>query len=240
LKVKAAGRSVAGAERNRNEDVYSLDASLGLFIIADGMGGAAGGAFASRLAATVIDEHVRRAIGTWAAPSLLMFAVEQANRRVRNAAQYDAEREGMGTTVAAVLARRDRFTVAHVGDSRVYRATPRTFERLTHDHSTNAELVRRGLIAAEHARGNMFDGALMRVVGPHETVDVDVCTVEAAPGDVVLLCSDGLHGVLQDEEMARVLWREEEPADAADRLMALALQKRPTDDTTLVVVRWSR
>ena len=176
------------------------------------MGGHSGGEVASRVAVEAVAAHLHEALAREpAAPSqgtrantLLAEAVQRANQAVRNAARRTREAD-MGTTVACVFARGDRAAIAHVGDSRVYRYRDHRLETLTDDHSLVAECVRSGYLSPDLASIFPYRHIVTRSLGADEVVEVDTRLLEPAPGDLLLLCSDGLSGVLEEEEIGCVL-----------------------------------
>lgn len=228
-----------GVRRPTNEDSCCLRPDLGLFVVADGVGGAAGGDLASKAAVAAIEQAVADTAGRterseWPfdfQPSLgvdgnrLNWAFHQANGRLRAEIESGRGREGMATTVAAVLLVRDSdgvrdplrgVTIGHVGDSRIYRWRAGVLDRLTRDHSWVEEQVRAGLIAARdarhHPRRNLLTRALTGGVDPL----ADLGWVPLAPGDRLLLCSDGLPTALTDEQIAEILTRYEAGPGASD------------------------
>ena len=216
---------------------------LGLFVVADGMGGHAGGEVASRLAVEAVTAHIHAAVATPPGPStrageLLEAAVQHANQAVIGAARRKAEENDMGTTIACVLARGDRAAVAHVGDSRVYRHRAGRLETLTDDHSLLAECLRSGYLTPDLAGSFPYKHLVTRSLGADEMVEVDVRVIEPISGDVVLVCSDGLSGVVEEAEMARLLDAQPDIAEAARSLVDRANQNGGPDNVTVVLARW--
>ena len=236
--IETASLTDVGMRRASNQDAFGgLVAASGarLLIVADGMGGHAGGATASRVAIETIEEVVGRS--TDAPETVLRMALEAANRRVHEEAQKDASLSGMGTTGVALLFQPDGSAwVAHVGDSRAYRLRDGSLEQLTPDHSLVAELERRGMITAEEAQVHPRRNEVLRSIGVEPEVDVDVAQVDARPGDQYLLCSDGLSGVVRDEEIAAELLRAP-PEVAARRLVDAANERGGPDNITVQIAR---
>ena len=235
-RIETASLSDVGRRRASNQDACGgLVTSRGarLLVVADGMGGHAGGETASRVAVETVEEFVGCSAGdpAW----LLRAALEAANRRIYEEARSDPSLSGMGTTgVALLFPSSGSAWVAHVGDSRAYRLRGGRFEQLTPDHSLVAELERRGMITAEEARVHPRRNEVLRCIGVDPEVDVDVAPVEVQPGDQYLLCSDGLCGVLTDAEMAAELVRAP-PERAARRLVEAANERGGPDNITVQI-----
>lgn len=202
--VEVASITDVGRKRETNQDDFGcvdLPSGARLLVVADGMGGHAGGATASRVAVETVTRSGATAEG--AAPDRLRGALVQANREVYRASLEDSSLSGMGTTAVALLIEPDGAAwVAHVGDSRAYRLRGDGIEQLTEDHSVVAEMERRGMITAEEARVHPRRNEVLRSIGIDPDVEVDVVRVSVEPGDLLLLCSDGLSGVLEDSEIA--------------------------------------
>jgi protein phosphatase len=249
--IEAAAHSHPGRQRRNNEDAFGVHLDLGLFVVADGMGGHAGGEVASRLAVTAVAEHLQRAARRHAnaadrsagavasrAGDLLAAAVRHANDTVLRAARTRIEERDMGTTIACVLARGDRAAVAHVGDSRVYRYRDGHLEMLTDDHSLLAECLRSGYLTKERAGSFPYRHFVTRSLGGDEHVEADVRLIEPLPGDVILICSDGLTGVVDEEQIAAILADEPRLDHAARLLVDRANEAGGPDNVTVVLVRW--
>jgi protein phosphatase len=236
--IETASLTDVGRRRASNQDAFGgLVPASGarLLIVADGMGGHAGGATASRVAVETVEEVVGRS--TDAPETTLRAALEAANRRVHEESQNDASLAGMGTTGVALLFQPDGSAwVAHVGDSRAYRLRDGRLEQLTPDHSLVAELERRGMITAEEAQVHPRRNEVLRSIGVEPEVDVDVAQVDARPGDQYLLCSDGLSGVVGDEEIAAELLRAP-PEVAVRRLVDAANERGGPDNITVQIAR---
>lgn len=251
LDVRAGfgARSDAGQVRENNEDSLCLAPELKLFVLSDGMGGQASGEVASRLATETIVAHCREAeerpsiphagsriAGISEKSNRLASAIRIANLIVHQAARDTPEQNGMGATVVAVWLADDRVSVAHVGDSRVYRLRSGELEQITEDHSFVAEQVRRGTMTPEEAASSKLQNVLLRALGVDPEVEVDVDEQILLEGDTVLLCSDGLTRELSDAQIAAVLGDADEPQEAADRLVDLANQAGGEDNISAIVV----
>ncbi len=241
-----AGVTDVGRRRSSNQDRFIAQAletragPLVLLAVADGMGGAAGGEIAS---AHAVDELLR-VVGEADAPErddgqILAEAIAAANRAVYDHARRDPTLHGMGTTVVAALVRGRTLVVGHVGDSRAYLLRRGALRRLTADHSWVAEQVRRGELTEEEAAISSFRNILTRSVGVSEQVEPELSPPLALePGDIILLCSDGLHGVVDDATIARIA-QAAAPEEAARRLVDLANERGGPDNITVVVARVS-
>ncbi len=225
-----AGSTDVGRQRHTNED--ALLVSPPFFAVADGMGGARAGEVASQLA--------MEAFGADRATDLspedrLAAIARDANRRIYDLASQDETRRGMGTTLTAAIVSDDEVSIGHVGDSRAYRLREGELEQLTRDHSLVAELERTGQISPEAAEHHPQRSIITRALGPEPEVRVDTMTVPAKAGDVFLLCSDGLHGYVDEKEIARLLARGS-PERASAELVELTLQNGAPDNVTVVAV----
>jgi protein phosphatase len=247
-RLEAFGLSHTGAVRRGNEDACLVAAEVGLMAVADGMGGRAAGEVASRMTMDALRVAFENPDVTWPgamegrpapAPGLprLVAAVERANARVHAAATSDAAKEGMGTTVTALLLLGNRAAIAHVGDSRLYRLQARRLECLTHDHTLVNEYVRAGAMSRAEADASPHRHVLSRAVGADSEVDVDCRHVAVEPGDTFLLATDGLHGVVADEGIAKILCAEPDLTRAATRLVEAALDGGGPDNVTVVLCR---
>jgi protein phosphatase len=235
--IESAGLTDVGQMRTSNQDAlgeFRSPASR-LLIVADGMGGHRGGQTASRVAVETIEQVFRSAEG--APGQVLRSAFEAANERVHGMASQDPELLGMGTTgVALLFTGSEQAWVAHVGDSRAYRMRNGALERLTQDHSVVEELQRRGIVTPEEAAVHPRRNEILRSIGVEPDVEVELQCVLVEPGDLFLLCSDGLSGVLSDQEIADVLAREE-PDRAVRTLVALANARGGPDNVTVQIAR---
>jgi PPM family protein phosphatase len=228
-----AGSTDVGRQRSSNED--SLVCAPPLFAVADGMGGAKAGEVASGLAVQVLTEDE----GEVGAPveAHLVELVREANRRIYELATDDESRRGMGTTLTAARLHDGDVSLAHVGDSRAYRMREGALEQLTNDHSLVAELERSGQISAEAAVHHPQRSIITRALGPEPDVDVDTYTLTGREDDVFLLCSDGLTGMISDEEVESILRGSAGLAEAAEALIRAANQSGGRDNITVVLFR---
>jgi PPM family protein phosphatase len=196
-----AFRTDTGRQRSENEDALFVRAPI--FVVADGMGGAQAGEVASKAAADAFD----RDLPEIPPERFLRETIESANRRIHDLARADAARAGMGTTITAAIvdAQKEEVSIGHVGDSRAYRLRRDKLEQLTRDHSLVEEMRRKGQITDAQAEDHPQRSIITRALGPEPEVEVDLQTVPASPGDVFLLCSDGLTTMVSEQRIADVL-----------------------------------
>jgi serine/threonine protein phosphatase PrpC len=243
-RVEAFGLSDPGLVRDTNEDCYAVVPTLGYFAVADGVGGHAAGEVASRMAIDAVQSVLEEPTVPWpegagaatAAMHRLAGGVEYANACVHTAAREHGRR-GMGTTFTGLLLLDDEAALAHVGDSRVYLLRGRRLEQLTEDHTLVQAYIRAGILTREEAAASPIRNIISRAVGAKEVVAVDAHLVAVEPGDMFLLASDGLHGVVEDETIAAVLLREPDITRAAAQLVERANDAGGPDNTTVVLVR---
>ena len=224
--------SDTGRERRTNEDNAFSQAPL--FAVADGMGGARGGEVASGIVVETFDRGMPDGVPPEAG---LADLTREANQRIHERATEDAERAGMGTTLTAAYVGDGEVAFAHVGDSRAYRMRDGKLEQLTNDHSLVGELVRRGKLTPQQAEEHPQRSVITRALGPEESVQVDSFSVRAQPGDVFLLCSDGLTSMVTVDTVQDIL-READSLDAAaHRLIDAANEAGGRDNITVVLFR---
>jgi serine/threonine protein phosphatase PrpC len=197
--VEHAARTDVGLEREVNEDAILVRPPL--FVVADGMGGAQAGEVASRTLVEVFEE----AAAAGDLPDALEATVQSANARIHRMAVDDPSLKGMGCTATAAYAADGRLTIAHVGDSRLYRLRDGTLEQLTEDHSLVGGLVRLGELTPEEAEVHPQRSVILRAVGVEPDVEVDLLNERLEPDDLYLACSDGLTGMVRDEVIAETL-----------------------------------
>ena len=227
-------RTDTGRQRATNEDSHLERTPV--FVVADGMGGAQAGEVASKVAVAHFTEDFASEDGHDAADRLLR-AAHDANAEIHALSEADTRRAGMGTTLTAAYVGGDEVFVAHVGDSRAYRWRHGELTRITEDHSLVEELRRQGRLTEEEAEEHPQRSIITRALGPEPEVDVDTFTVEAADGDLFLLCSDGLTSMVAEPAIAEILERSPDIATAADELIAAALAAGGRDNITVVLFR---
>ncbi len=221
-----------GRQRRDNED--SAFARAPVFVVADGMGGAQAGEVASRLAIEAF-EHGLPDDGS--PEERLAARVREANQQIYERSRADRGRAGMGTTLTAAYVDDAHVAIAHVGDSRAYLFRDGTLQRLTQDHSLVDELVRRGKLTEEQAAEHPQRSIITRALGPEPDVEVDTWTYPARPGDVILLCSDGLTSMISEEQVREVLGAHPSLDEAADALIHAANEAGGRDNITVVLFR---
>jgi protein phosphatase len=250
MEFVAYGRSDCGPVRENNEDSLLLDKELGIFIVADGMGGHAAGEVASELAVRSIHEILvgrldpdeTRLVRDFKPGDVadvmrerLRYAMNQASISIRRISQERPETRGMGTTVVALVVDGDRAHLAHVGDSRAYLLRGDQLTRLTKDHTVVQQEIDAGRLTPELARLVPHRNILTQSVGFHGPVEPDATTRVLGAGDVYLLCSDGLTDVLDDRALAKLM-AGRDPEDMVDHLIESAIEAGAEDNVTVVVI----
>jgi serine/threonine protein phosphatase PrpC len=203
--MKVASMSDQGKVRKTNEDSYFADSRLGLFIVADGMGGHAGGEVASRVAVATISELMLAGLEEDDSAALIRNAIEQANTAIRVQAEADPRLHGMGTTVVLAYCRGDTIHLAHMGDSRAYLIRNGSIQQLTEDHSLMAQLLKAGQLSAEQAPHHHLRNVVTRSLGNHTVSEPDMRVIAWNAGDCLLLCSDGLTNMVDESELRSVI-----------------------------------
>ena len=224
-----AGATDTGRKRRRNEDAYVVRPPL--FAVADGMGGAQAGEIASRLATEALGERA----GGGSAEERVEELVQGANRRVYERSTEDAEVSGMGTTITVALVEDGVVTIGHVGDSRAYLVRNGSLDQLTEDHSLVGELMRSGKLSREEAETHPQRSVITRALGTDPDVDVDVFALEAQPGDVFLLCSDGLTSMVGDDVILGTLEEHRDDLEEAARTLISQANRGGGEDNITVV-----
>jgi len=252
VQIVSGGVTDVGRVRTNNEDSFRILETPNLFVLSDGMGGEAHGEVASSVAVETIvkyctekDESTDETVtlsGTesdrWASETTrLRNAVFQANFNIYQSAQKHPEQRGMGATLTAGWVNGSKLSLAHVGDSRAYLLRTGSLQQLTNDHSLVAEQVRRGILTPQQAEESEMQSVLLRALGAHPEVDVDVEEVDLMPRDVLLFCSDGLTRMVTEPEIAGSLQAETVPMAAAQKLVELANERGGLDNVTVIVAR---
>lgn len=247
MRIRSCAISDVGLKRGHNEDNYLINEELNLYVVADGMGGHAGGEYASAIAVNTVEEIVTsmEISGDSAAESddpvernreKLRYALRLAGRRIYEKADEEPEYRGMGTTAVVLMLDAGNAYFAHVGDSRIYLYRGGKIEQVTEDHSLVAEKIKRGLITPEEAKTHRMRNVITRSLGFQDDVEVDLTVRASKTGDQYLLCSDGLSGHVEAEEMADIMGRLG-PQDACRRLVELACDRGGDDNITVVVLK---
>ncbi|HEY0784961.1 MAG TPA: Stp1/IreP family PP2C-type Ser/Thr phosphatase [Acidobacteriaceae bacterium] len=240
-RMVVAAQTDVGCRRQNNEDSFAYDLSAGIFAVSDGMGGSAGGEIASQLAVEQLIASyrlLREAQGEHI-PSFaeaLYHAVGSANAAVHARAQADAELRGMGATLVAMALEGNKAVIANVGDSRAYLLREGSSTQITADHSFVAEQVRAGLLTEEAAIHSPLRSTITRAVGIAPTVEADLFAAELAPGDRILLVSDGLTRYVADHEMAEVAGPSVSPDQACAALVELTRSRGAADNVTCLLL----
>lgn len=249
MQLEAHGTTDVGRKRKHNEDSFLVDEELGLYVVADGMGGHAAGEVASAKAVEVIRQVVGDAqdlVRAYArnpedfelrdrCQALVEKAIQQASAQIFAMAQADAARRGMGTTTVMILRAGQKGIVGHVGDSRAYLLRNGVAHQLTEDHTLVNAQLKQGLITKEEAARVSFGNVITRSVGYQESVQVDTLLTDLLPGDRFLLCSDGLSGYVKDDEWAKFL-AAASPDELPGKLVQLANHRGGKDNVTAVVL----
>lgn len=248
MELTAFGMTDVGQVRAHNEDAILLEPVLHLYAVADGMGGHQGGQFASKICLDTMRDYLQMAakghaslvgeadVAHSAEANLLGSAVRFANRAVFEAAFAKPEWRGMGTTIVAVVVHGNRVAIAHVGDSRAYLLRNGSFKQLTEDHSWIEEQVRAGLMTRDEALVAQGRNVLTRAIGQEESVQVDLNELELQSGDQLLLCSDGLFGMVADEEIAALISVAASPEVACNELIACANGRGGRDNISVLLL----
>ena len=233
--MTATLRTHIGKVRKQNEDAAWFDESRGIYVVADGMGGHLAGEVASAMAIDAIRRMAQE--NEIASINVLREAVCSAHEAIVSHAAENKKCSGMGTTLSAMWRGGHYMYVAHVGDSRIYRLRGGKLERITQDHSLVEELVRARIITREEARNHPRRNIITRALGTPGENAPDLLAADIEPGDLWLLCSDGLSGMVSDEEIERVLRSGESLDRMADCLMNMALEAGGRDNVTLILCR---
>jgi PPM family protein phosphatase len=247
MKLECFGLTDVGKKREKNEDSLLVNADLGLFMVADGMGGHLGGEFASKIAVKTVEETIQQILqdpeATLTTDSvfdrsdpgeLLKYAIRVASQRIYEEACRNTNLRGMGTTAVVLFIRDGKGFIAHVGDSRAYLVKNGEIRQLTADHSLVVEQLKAGFITEEELKHHKFKNIITRSVGFQNDVEIDLLIRDLEPGDRFLLCSDGLTNLVEDSDLHKIVAKSP-PKDACKKLIDLA-NKRGGDDNVTVVI----
>jgi protein phosphatase len=237
--ISCAGDTHVGVVRTGNEDSFLLDFQQGVFIVADGMGGHAAGEVASEMAVQIISRELGRMrdLSDGAASDRMRGAIRTANSAIFERTLAEADKRGMGTTTTVLVLSGNGYLIGQVGDSRAYLLRGGRFEQLTKDHSYVQEQVDAGLLTAEQARTHPYSNVITRCVGANEEVVPDVYFGTLRTGDVLLVASDGLTGMLEDEHLGEILGGTGAPEVWVSRMIAEANRRGGLDNITAIVIR---
>ena len=238
--MKTFSMTDVGRRREMNQDyMFTSETAVGklpnLFLVADGMGGHKAGEYASRRAVEIIVEHITTGESNQAV-TLIKKAIIEANRQLLKESIIDIEKEGMGTTIVAATVIGNKLLVANVGDSRLYIVNEEHITQITRDHSYVAEMVRSGKIEKSEAKYHPDKNKITRAVGVFPTVDVDFFEVELAPQDMVLMCTDGLTNMVEDEDIKRIILGQRDIVEQTETLIEEANKNGGTDNITVLLV----
>jgi PPM family protein phosphatase len=247
MTLTVSGLTDQGPKRDRNEDKLLINEALGLFVVFDGMGGHDSGDVAANIAAQAVEKSVVAAAlpallgdpkACATAASVMQQALQSVSRAVWTEARARQSKSGMGSTAVALLVRGSTAIVAHVGDSRGYVVRGDKLYPLTRDHSVYEQLRDQGVDEAT-ARNNVYSAMLTRGLGQQPSVDVDVMVMDAYPGDLYLLCSDGINKGVADADLERrsLSWQSSEVADVASELMKVAFLNGSDDNASIIALR---
>ena len=250
FRIEVAGETNVGRKRNHNEDNFAIIADYGLFLVADGMGGHAAGEVASKMALDSIQEFFAATQSdperTWPykmdrtkgyEENRLITGIKLANLRIYETAQRESKKRGMGTTFVGIFSANDGVYVAHVGDSRVYRFRAGALEMLTEDHSLLNDYIKMKRLTEEEIANFPHKNVIVRALGMKESVQVDTMSDAFKVGDVYLMCSDGLSGMIDDPGLAQILSSESDLDRASEALIAKANANGGVDNITCILAR---
>ena len=239
MRFSCAARTDVGIVRSGNEDNYLMLADRGVFIVADGMGGHAAGEVASEMAVRIISKELGslRGLNDEGVGERLRVSIRAANEAIFDRTLAEHDKRGMGTTVTTLTLLPSRYMIGQVGDSRAYLLRDGRFLQLTKDHSYVQEQVDAGLLTPEQARVHPYSNVITRCVGASNDVVADVYFGSLRPGDVLLLASDGLTGMLEDEQLQKILTSDGGPQAWVDRMITEANRRGGLDNITAIIVR---
>lgn len=248
LPIEAFGVTDTGRRRAANEDSFAVVYRHGVFMVADGMGGHNAGDVASKMAIDCVREAFENADTTWPSaageepcrtPSarLLIAGIQRANSRIANLARRESDKSGMGTTFAGILVLQTRVVIAHVGDSRVYRLRGKQLDQLTEDHSLLNQYIRNGQWDPAEADAFPRPEIITRALGVDDELEVDTRIDAPVPGDVYLVCSDGLSNMLDRRELAAIMLKYRDLTQCGGKLIDAANGRGGADNITAVLVR---
>ena len=252
--IQFSAKSDIGRVRTNNEDSFFADPDIGLFLVADGMGGHNSGEVASKMACEIISKNLKTALEK--SPDAdttrvifgennpqvsepannLISAIRLANRVIFEASQNYTQNHGMGTTLVAALIRNKSYVISWVGDSRIYLVRHGQIQQLTTDHSLVQEQINRGIITNEQAEASEFKNILTRALGTAENVDAEIAETPTFVGDFLLLCTDGLTRMLPDSVILETVKKHNDPEAICDELIKLANDAGGRDNVTALVI----
>jgi PPM family protein phosphatase len=241
MEFKVGTATDIGKKRAQNQDNFASDPEMGLFVVADGMGGHRGGETASAMAAEIVATVIKKTEKDKRPPgTLITEAIRTANKSIFERASKDVDLQGMGTTTTALFFHDETLFIGHVGDSRCYYIRPHAIWQATRDHSLVQEKLRAGLITRAEVKTDRMKNVITRSVGFEPDVNVEVYEMPVRPGDIFLICSDGLSGLIEEDKMLEVVqknWIEgHDPQKAVNGLIEEANNNGGDDNITVIVV----
>ncbi len=248
--IRAAGSTDVGCVRKHNEDSFLADSDLGLFVVADGLGGHAAGEVASQIVVDTVARFVGETLEkdrTWPVeydPTLsydgnrLKVALLLSDMAIADDIRRNPERETMGSTVVAGLLQGPKLTLAHVGDSRAYILDSEGIRQITRDHSWVAEQVANGILTPSEARVHPFRNVITQALGNGGDLDVEIQNLELAKSERLLLCSDGLSGMIGDKQIWDIVKQSNSLQQAVESLISTAREHGGEDNITAILVHW--
>ena len=241
MKLLYAARTDVGMIRSGNEDNFAVDANgaRGIFIVADGMGGHAAGEVASEMAVQIIQRELSHVVdlSSEEVPKLVATTLRKANRAIHDRTLTEVDKQGMGTTASVLLVSGARYLIGQVGDSRIYLMRDGTLSQLTKDHSYVQEQVDAGFLTPEQARYHPYSNVITRCVGASPDVEPDTYRGEMRTGDIFLVASDGLTGMVDDRRLGQLLGSRAEPERKVQALISEANGRGGLDNITAIIVQ---
>jgi PPM family protein phosphatase len=241
MQIAVGASTDVGMVRQGNEDNFfaEADEGRGVFVVADGMGGHAAGEVASEMAVQIIARHLlpMTSVKQDGAPELVGKAMQGANRAIYDRMLAETDKQGMGTTASVMFLSDHGYLIGQIGDSRVYLLRDGALIQITKDHSYVQEQVDAGLLTPEQARYHPYSNVITRCIGASDEVEADIYTGQARAGDVFLLCSDGLTGMVDDRRLQQLLLARSGPGRIVDSLIAEANGRGGLDNITAVVIQ---
>jgi protein phosphatase len=248
MRIVAAGQTDVGCVRKHNEDNFLIDSELGLFVVADGLGGHAAGEVASQIVVDRMGQFIAQTVEqdrTWPLEydvnlaydgNRLKVALMLTDQAILEDIRINPERESMGSTVVACLVQASKVTLVHVGDSRAYLLNKDGIQQVTRDHSWVAEQVANGILTPDEARKHPFRNVITQALGNGADLDISVQEMQIQELDRLLLCSDGLSGMVQDKDIWEIVQRSGSLEDAACQLIKLARENGGEDNITVLII----
>jgi len=241
MQIKVGARTDVGMVRSGNEDNFfaEADAKRGVFVVADGMGGHAAGEVASEMAVQIVARTLLplQSVKSDGAPVTVAQALKDANRAIYERMLAEVDKQGMGTTASVLVMSDEGYLIGQIGDSRIYLLRDGALSQITKDHSYVQEQVDAGLLTPEQARYHPYSNVITRCVGASDEVEADIYHGEMRPGDVFLVASDGLTGMVDDRRLQQLLLARSGPGRIVDALIAEANNRGGLDNITAIVVQ---